>query len=51
MTNEQSQRLELLARLDELNMMKTCTTDTKTLEYFAKREKALREALHRTLNA
>lgn len=51
MTNEQSQRLELLARLDELNMMKACTTDPETLEHLAEREKALRTALDRILNA
>lgn len=45
MTNEQAKRADLLARLDELDRLTSCTTDRETLERIAERKKALREAL------
>lgn len=51
MTDKQSERLENLARLDELERLKDLTTDRETLERIAEREKALRAALDKPLNA
>ena len=51
MTDKQSERLENLARLDELERLKHLTTDRETLERIAEREKALRAALDKPLNA
>lgn len=51
MTNEQSRRMELCARLDELEQIQNRTTDPETLKYLAEREKALKAALQSTLNA
>lgn len=45
MTNEQSREMTILARLDELERLKTRTTDPAMLEYIAEREKVLRSAL------
>lgn len=51
MTDRQAARLETLTRLDELDRLKTLTTDRKTLEVIEERKKALREALDKPLNA
>lgn len=51
MTNEQSKRMEILARLDELDQLQETMTDSATLEAIKARKKALREALERILNA
>lgn len=51
MSNEQSQRLELLARLDELDRLQDRTTDSELLKMIAERKKALRTALESILNA
>ncbi len=51
MSNEQSQRLELLASLDELDRLQDRTTDSELLKMIAERKKALRTTLQSTLNA
>lgn len=51
MTNEQSKRMEILARLDELDQLQETTTDSATLETIKARKKALRTALESILNA
>lgn len=51
MTDKQADKLETLARLDELDRLKDCTTDRETLERIAERKKALRTALDKLLNA
>lgn len=51
MTDKQADKVEILARLDELDRMATNTTDCATLEYIAERKKALRIALEKPLNA
>lgn len=50
MTNEQSQRMEILARLDELDRLASTTNDRETLEKIAERKKALRAALEKPLS-
>lgn len=50
MTNEQSTRTEILARLDELDRLQDITTDRETLERIAERKKALRIALDKLLS-
>ena len=45
MTNEQAERVDILARLDELSRMEECTTDPVILEKIAERKKVLRTAL------
>lgn len=45
MTDTQARRADLLARLDELDRLTSCTTDRETLERIAERKKAIREAL------
>ncbi len=49
--HEQSHRMELCARLDELEQIQNRTTDPETLKYLAERGKALKAALQSTLNA
>lgn len=51
MTDNQFDKTETLARIDELDRMATITTDRATLEYIAERKKALRAALDKPLNA
>lgn len=50
MTNEQSRRMEILARIDELDRLADTTTDRATLMQIAERKKALRTALEKLLN-
>lgn len=50
MTDRQAERLEILARLDELDRMKTQTTDQEMQEVIEERKKALREALDKPLS-
>ena len=50
MTDKQAKRLETLARLDELDRLKTLTTDHKMQEVIEERKKALREALDKPLS-
>lgn len=45
MTDKQADKVEILARLDELDRMTNRTTDRELLEYIAERKKALRTAL------
>ena len=45
MTDMQSERLEILSRIDELDRMTEVTTDRDTLTFISKRKKALRECL------
>ncbi len=45
MTDTQKKRLEMLARIDEIDRMMDCTTDEELLEKMAERKKALRAAL------
>lgn len=51
MTDKQAERLDILARLDELDRMALITTDRETLEKIAERKKALRIALDKHLSA
>ena len=51
MTDKQAERLETLARLDELDRMESCTTDRETLARITERKKALRTTLEKPLNA
>lgn len=46
MTDKLVDKLEILARLEELDRVTNYTTDREVLEYNAERKKALREALH-----
>lgn len=46
MTDKLVDKLEILARLEELDRVTNYTTDREVLEYIAERKKALREALH-----
>lgn len=50
MTDKQAERLDILARLDELDRMALITTDRETLNKIAERKKALREALDKHLS-
>ena len=50
MTDKQAERLDILARLDELDRMALITTDRETLEKIAERKKALRIALDKHLS-
>lgn len=45
MTNEQSKRVEILARLDELDRLTELTHDSETLKRIAERKKTLRAEL------
>ena len=45
MTNEQSNSLEILARLDQLMRVEEIATDAKTLEWIRERKKELRAQL------
>lgn len=45
--NEQSDRVELLARLDELDCLSRCTENRELLEIIAARQKVLQDALTR----
>ena len=45
MTNEQAKRMDILARLDEINRLEELTEDTETLKWIKERKKALRAAL------
>lgn len=51
MTDKQSDKSDLLNRLDELDRMEAVTNDPATLEYITERKKALRIALDKLLNA
>lgn len=51
MTDKQAERVDILARLDELDRMALITTDRETLNKIAERKKALRAALDKPLNA
>lgn len=45
MTDKQSKRLEILARIDELDRLKASTTDPNTIKELEKRKAELRAEL------